>query len=120
LVYRILYKKSVSRDLLAFARPTAAGRPTGGRTCTQESRPKTPSAAQTPRKRLAKAEARRILDQIDHELAKKPDSNPALKGQFAGLRKYHIGDYRVIYSILDDDVAILRIGHRRDVYKKRI
>lgn len=43
-----------------------------------------------------------------------------LKGQFAGLRKYRIGDYRVIYAILGDDVLVLRIGHRKDVYKKEI
>ncbi len=71
-------------------------------------------------KRLSKSQARRILNQIDRELSKKADSNPVLKGQFAGLRKYRIGDYRVIYSILGDDVLILRIGHRRDVYKKKI
>jgi mRNA interferase RelE/StbE len=71
-------------------------------------------------KKLSKAEARRILDQIEGELSKKADTYPVLKGQFAGLRKYRVGDYRVIYVILGDDVLILRIGHRRDVYKKEI
>ena len=71
-------------------------------------------------KRLPKAEARRILNQIDREFPKKADSNPVLKGQFDGLRKYRIGDYRVIYSILGDNVLILRIAHRRDVYKKKM
>ena len=69
-------------------------------------------------KKLSKAEAARILDQIEAELSKKADSYPLLKGQFAGLRRYRAGDYRVIYAILEDDVLILRIGHRRDVYKK--
>jgi len=44
----------------------------------------------------------------------------SLKGQFAGLRKYRVGDYRVIYAILGDDVLVLRIGHRKEVYKKEI
>ncbi|MDO9350111.1 MAG: type II toxin-antitoxin system mRNA interferase toxin, RelE/StbE family [Deltaproteobacteria bacterium] len=48
------------------------------------------------------------------------DTYPILKGQFAGLRKYRVGDYRVIYAILGDDVLVLRIGHRKDVYKKEI
>ena len=69
-------------------------------------------------KKLSKAEAARILDQIEAELSKKAASYPLLKGQFAGLRRYRVGDYRVIYAILEDDVLILRIGHRRDVYKK--
>jgi len=71
-------------------------------------------------KKLPKAEAGRILDQIEEELSKKPDSYPVLKGPFVGLRKYRVGDYRVIYAILREDVIILRIGHRRDVYKKGI
>ena len=71
-------------------------------------------------KKLAKAEASRILSQIQKELPKKADTYPVLKGQFAGLRKYRAGDYRVIYAILGDDVFILRIGHRRDIYKREI
>ncbi len=71
-------------------------------------------------KKLSKAEAGRVLDQIEEELSKKADSYPVLKGQFAGLRKYRVGDYRVIYAILGDDVLILRIGHRREVYKSKI
>ena len=60
------------------------------------------------------------MDQIEGELSKNAETYPALKGQFAGLRKYRVGDYRVIYAILQDDVLILRIGHRRDVYRKEI
>ena len=71
-------------------------------------------------KRLSKPEARRILDLIETELIKKPESNPVLKGQFTGLRKYRIGDYRVIYALLGSDVIILRIGDRKDVYKGEI
>jgi len=86
LAYRILYKKSVHRDL----------------------------------KRLSKAEAGRILDRIENELIIKPESNPRLKGKFAGLRKYRIGDYRVIYVLMGDDILILRIGNRRNVYQGKM
>ena len=44
-------------------------------------------------KKLSKAEAHRILDQVEEELSKNADTHPVLKGQFAGLRKYLIGDY---------------------------
>ena len=71
-------------------------------------------------KKLSKAEALRILNQIEKELPEEADTHPILKGQFAGLRKYRVGDYRVIYAILGNDVLILRIGHRRDVYKREI
>jgi mRNA interferase RelE/StbE len=71
-------------------------------------------------KKLSRAEASRVLDQIEEELSKKADTYPVLKGQFAGLRKYRVGDFRVIYALLGDDVLILRICRRRDVYKKEI
>ena len=71
-------------------------------------------------KKLSKAEASRILDQIEQELTKKPESFPVLKGQFAGLRKYRIGDYRIIYALVGTDILVLRIGNRKDVYKSEI
>jgi mRNA interferase RelE/StbE len=71
-------------------------------------------------KRVPKAEADRILNQIEQELSKNADAYPVLKGQFAGLRKYRVGDYRVIYAIVGDDCLVLRIGHRKEVYKRAI
>ena len=71
-------------------------------------------------KKLPKAEARKILEQIEEELSEKADAYPVLKGQFAGLRKFRVGDYRVIYAILGNEAIVLRIGHRKDVYKKEI
>jgi mRNA interferase RelE/StbE len=67
---------------------------------------------------LGKAEARRILDKIEKELPARADSYPVLKGQFSGLRKLRVGDYRVIFAILGAQVLVLRIGHRRDVYER--
>jgi mRNA interferase RelE/StbE len=71
-------------------------------------------------KKLPKAEANRILEQIERDLSKKAESNPLLKGKFAGLRKYRIGDYRVIYALVGNDVLVLRISNRRDAYKSEI
>ena len=68
-------------------------------------------------KKLSKAEARRVLGQIEQTLAKNPESNPVRKGPFAGLRQLRIGDFRVIYAVLGTDILVLRIGHRRDVYR---
>lgn len=66
---------------------------------------------------LGKAEARRILDKIEKALPARADSYPMLKGRFAGLRKLRTGDYRVIFAILGNQVIVLRIGHRRDIYE---
>ena len=67
---------------------------------------------------LGKAEARRILDKIEKELPSRADSHPVLKAQFSGLRKLRVGDYRVIFVILGDQVLVLRIGHRKEVYER--
>jgi len=66
---------------------------------------------------LGKSEAKRILDKIEKDLSMRADSYPLLKGPFAGLRKLRTGDYRVIFAVLGQDVLVLRIGHRRDIYK---
>ena len=71
-------------------------------------------------KKLSKAEVSRIIDQIEQELTKKPESYPVLKGRFAGLRNYRIGEYMVIYALVGTDILVLRIGNRRDVYKDEI
>ena len=71
-------------------------------------------------KKVPKMEADRILNQIEQELSKNADAYPVLKGQFAGLRKYRIGDYRVIYAIIGDDCLVLRIGRRKEVYKRAL
>jgi len=71
-------------------------------------------------KSLSRAEAKRIMDLIDNVLIKKPESNPVLKGQFAGLRKFRVGDYRVIYALIGSEILILRIGDRKNVYKHEI
>ena len=34
-----------------------------------------------------------------------------------GTYRIRIGDYRVIYDIDQDNIVILRIGHRKDIYK---
>ena len=68
-------------------------------------------------KKLDKDVAIRVLDALEKELSQKAHKYPVLKGTFAGLRKYRVGDYRVIYAIINDTVLVLRIAHRREVYR---
>ena len=68
-------------------------------------------------KKLSKDDAERILDKIEQDLPEKADTYPLLAGKFSGLRKFRIGDYRVIYTIIENTALVLRISHRRDTYK---
>ena len=68
-------------------------------------------------KKLSKDDAERILDKIEQDLPEKADTFPLLAGKFAGLRKFRIGDCRVIYTIIENTALVLRISHRRDAYR---
>ena len=68
-------------------------------------------------KRLDRPVARRLLDQLERVLADDPDAGEPLRGEFRGLYKYRVGDYRVVYTKTADGVLVLRIGHRKDVYR---
>ncbi len=68
-------------------------------------------------KKIDNDQADRILKKIEEELPEKAESFPVLTGKFSGLRKFRVGDYRVIYSIMGNTALILRIKHRQEVYK---
>lgn len=70
-------------------------------------------------KKIDKSIVIEIFDKITTELAENADKYPLLKGKFAVLRKFRVGDYRIIFSIIEPEtVLILRIAHRKEVYRK--
>jgi mRNA interferase RelE/StbE len=71
-------------------------------------------------KKIDKEQVKRILNKIESELPQKAEIFPTLTGKFSGLRRFRVGDFRVIYSIIGDTVLVLRIGHRKEVYKSNI
>jgi len=73
-------------------------------------------------KKLDKPAARRILDFLDDRVAKQDDPRAlgkALSGPLGTLWRYRIGDYRAICELQHQAVTVLviRIGHRREVYR---
>lgn len=75
-------------------------------------------SAATELRRLPKPERIRVVAAIE-ELRQQPHVGTALKGQFRGLRRLRVGHFRVIYEIQHAVllVLVLRVGHRRDVYR---
>lgn len=49
-------------------------------------------------------------------------SGEALKGNMQSFWRYRVGDYRLICSIEDNvlTVIVLRVKHRKEVYKKNV
>ena len=34
-----------------------------------------------------------------------------------GTYRFRVGDYRIIFDLVADKIVVLRVGHRRDIYK---
>lgn len=68
--------------------------------------------------KVAREDRLRIIAAID-QLKTNPAAGGVLKGEFSGLRRIRIGNYRIVYEVQDQKLVVLvvRIGHRRDVYR---
>ena len=79
------------------------------------------SAAKDLRK-LGSSERPRILRFLRERIATADDPRrigAALSGEFSGLWRYRAGDWRIVASLEDETVTVLvlRVAHRRDVYR---
>ena len=80
-------------------------------------------AAAKELKKLGRDEAARIITTLEKRISTLDDPRTlgsALTGDFGGLWRWRIGDYRVIARIDDKRITILvvRVGHRREVYRQ--
>jgi len=41
-----------------------------------------------------------------------------LSDPILGEYRFGIGDYRVVFDIEGDEIIVLRVGHRREIYKR--
>ena len=70
--------------------------------------------------KIAKTDRLRLIEAIDR-LREEPHAGGALKGEFAGLRRIRVGDYRVVYEVMNDELVVLvvRVAHRSAAYRAR-
>jgi len=69
--------------------------------------------------RLDAATMRRIVRRIDWLANNFTHIEPErLKGELAPLLKFRVGDYRILYQVIDQENSLIihRIGHRREIY----
>ena len=71
---------------------------------------------------LDKVVAGRIVKFLINRVKHHPDPiklTDAMTGDFAGLRRFRVGDYRLVaeFNLTDMTITIEKIGHRRDVYQ---
>jgi len=67
-------------------------------------------------KKISPENVNRVLNKISVDLPSKADLLPVLQEQFSGLKKFRVGDYRIIFTIIDS-ILILRVQHRKVVYR---
>jgi mRNA interferase RelE/StbE len=67
-------------------------------------------------RRINKKDVGRILNKIEKVLSENPNKGEPLKGEYKGLYKLRVGNYRAIYSKTKEGVLILRIRHRGKAY----
>lgn len=77
------------------------------------------ASVQKDLRRLDSKQALRVLVAIERALKTEGRGGEALSGPFAGLFKLRVGGYRVIYARTEDGYLVLRIAHRREVYRER-
>ncbi len=69
--------------------------------------------------KVPKADRLRLVEAIDR-LPATPWAGGTLKGEFGGLRRLRVGDYRIIYEVIESRLVILvvRVAHRREAYRR--
>jgi mRNA interferase RelE/StbE len=70
--------------------------------------------------KIAKPDRIRLIEAIDR-LRGEPHAGGVLKGEFSGLRRLRVGDYRIVYEVIHRELVVLviRVGHRSTVYRSR-
>lgn len=63
------------------------------------------------KKRIGNTLLRFLDDPLKHSV-------PLTDSTLGGYR-FRIGDYRVIFDIEDNDIVVLRVGHRKEIYKRK-
>lgn len=69
------------------------------------------SLASPIRERIGKALLRYCKDPFKHA--------ERLTDSILGSYRFRIGDYRVVFDIEEDEIVVLRVGHRREIYRRK-
>jgi mRNA interferase RelE/StbE len=72
-------------------------------------------------KKIDKSWQRKILDVIKTKLIEDPYHGKKLVGDLSPYYRYRVGDYRIIYEIIDEEVVVIviKVKHRKESYKNR-
>ncbi len=63
---------------------------------------------------------KKVKEAIETKLVSNPIKNSTKLRDFKieGVRRFRVGNYRVIFIIDNRMIQVLRVGHRREIYKQ--
>jgi mRNA-degrading endonuclease RelE of RelBE toxin-antitoxin system len=67
-------------------------------------------------KKISPRDVVRVLRDIRAVLGADPGAGEPLAGEFRGLFRLRVGDHPVIYTVLEGNVLVLRVGRRDRAY----
>ena len=63
----------------------------------------------------------RVLLALEERVSAQPTMHgKPLRGTLKGLWSMRVGDHRIIYTVTDDEVWVLKIGHRKEAYRDAV
>jgi len=70
-------------------------------------------------KKIDTKEQEKILNAIEQKIAFDPYGGKRLVGTLSDFYRYRVGNYRIIYTIYEQQISIeiIKIAHRKEVYK---
>ena len=76
-------------------------------------------SAEKALKKIPKADRKRIIQRIDSMAEQLPNPETTKMKGNNPFHKIRVGDYRIVYEIQDEVLAILvvKVGHRKDIYR---
>ena len=71
-------------------------------------------------KRLPGVVAKRIIAKMDWYIARENPFHFArrLADGALGTYRFRVGDYRIVFDVEGDTIHVLRVGNRKEIYKK--
>ncbi|MBL8231346.1 MAG: type II toxin-antitoxin system RelE/ParE family toxin [Bryobacterales bacterium] len=76
-----------------------------------------PESARAELRGIGRETAVRILHVLTDYGATGAGDVKALAGEWQGHFRLRVGDYRVIFTISSEEITIIRVRHRSDVYR---
>ena len=68
-------------------------------------------------KKIHPAYREKIKQELERDLVTNAGKSQKLRGEYAGLYRLKVTEYRVVYTFIPEGILILRVRHRKEAYR---